>query len=65
MRRALVREAKVALLKLKIELGKAKYELITCADRRKYDEFAAKFNSFADDSRYLRPMLIVILTIRL
>ena len=39
----------MALLKLKKELGKAKYELITCADRREYDEFAAKFNSLADD----------------
>ena len=49
VRRAQVREAKVALLKLKKELGKAKYELTTGADRREYDEYAAKYNSLADD----------------
>ena len=49
MRQAQVREAKLILLNLKKELGKAKYELINDADRREYDQFATKFNSLADD----------------
>ena len=34
---------------MKKELGKAKYELTTGADRREYDEYAARYNSLAAD----------------
>ena len=49
VRRAQVMVAKVALLKLKKELGKTKYELTTVADRSEYEEYAAKYNSLAND----------------
>ena len=39
----------VLLFKLKKELGKTKYELTTVADRSEYEEYAAKYNSLADD----------------
>ena len=55
VRWAKVREAKVALLKLNKELGKAKYELTTGADRSEYDEFSAKYNSLADDLEDFEP----------
>ena len=39
----------IPLLKLKKELGKSKYELTTALDRSEYEEYAAKYNSLADD----------------
>ena len=54
VRRAKVREAKVALLKMK-ELGKTKCGLRTGADRSEYDEFAAKYNCLADDLEDFEP----------
>ena len=37
------------LFKLKKELGKTKYDLITITDRREYREYAEKYNSLTDD----------------